>query len=109
MADSQQPATASSPQAAPQEQEEVADQAAAGEAHPASPGEGRSDSGAPYSTPGPVAPGTGVAALRARLDQLAQQENQRAAAHRQHAQDFAQRGERLLVEIPPRFFVIASA
>lgn len=46
--------------------------------------------------------------LRARLEDLARQENERAQRRRTAHADFAQRGERLLTDVPPRFFELCA-
>jgi hypothetical protein len=47
--------------------------------------------------------------LRARVSELGRQESERVAQLRQRQQDFAQRGELLLRDVPPRFFEMAAA
>lgn len=46
--------------------------------------------------------------LRARVTELGRKESERVAQQRQRQQDFAQRGELLLRDVPPRFFRMAA-
>jgi hypothetical protein len=59
----------------------------------------------------PPAPATDAAQpepLRARLEDLARQENERAQRRRTAKDDFALRGERLVRDVPPRFFELCT-